>query len=342
LASGKIEVAKRPNRPSAHDVARVAGVSQAAVSRAFTPGAVISKTTREKVIVAAEALGYRPNLLARSLIKGSSDIIGVVIGNPQNPTFVAALAALSTRMSAAGRHLMIFTGETNASADVHVEDLLKYRVDGLLLMWTDISDKAALECRREGIPVVFLNRRSLVEGFTCVNGANFEGCREIARHLIEQGYRTIGFISGREDSVTNREREAAFTAELMAAGLAPPMRAIGHFERQAGMEAARTLLSSASRPDAIFCANDVMALGAIEVARTEFGLEIGREIGIAGFDDIEMSSWPSFQLTTYSQPIQTIVDIVSDILLSPERAAAAEAIVVPGELKVRASTSRNR
>ncbi|MFT4027005.1 MAG: LacI family DNA-binding transcriptional regulator [Novosphingobium sp.] len=333
-------MASRSSRPSAHDVARLAGVSQAAVSRAFTPGAVISKATREKVIVAAQQIGYRPNLLARSLIKGSSGIIGVVIGNPQNATFVDALAALSARMSSAGRHVMVFTGESNASADLHVEDLLKYRVDGLVLMWTSISAKSAEECRREGIPVVFLNRRSIVEGFSCVSGANYEGCRQIAQHLIDQGYRKIGFISGREDSVTNREREAAFTAQLLSAGMPPPERVVGHFERQAGMAAARELLSGKSRPDAIFCANDVMALGAIEVARSEFGLKVGREVGIAGFDDIEMSDWPSFQLTTYSQPIQQLVDVVSDILLDPERAAAAETKVVSGELKIRASTRR--
>lgn len=333
-------MSSRLNRPSAHDVARLAGVSQAAVSRAFTPGAVISKATRAKVIAAAEEIGYRPNLLARSLIKGRSGIIGVVIGNPQNAFFVAALAALSKRMSAADRHVMIFTGESDMTADLHVEDLLKYRVDGLVLMWTSISPRSAEECRREGVPVVFLNRRSVIEGFPCVSGANYEGGRQIAQHLIDQGYRKIGFISGREDSVTNREREAAFTAQLLSAGLSPPERAVGHFERQGGIEAARQLLGNPSPPDAIFCANDVMALAAIEVARAEFGLDVGRQVGIAGFDDVEMSAWPSFQLTTYSQPIEALVDVVSDLLLNPEHAALAQQSVVPGELKARASTKR--
>jgi DNA-binding LacI/PurR family transcriptional regulator len=327
--------------PSAHDVARLAGVSQAAVSRAFTPGASIAEATRQRVHAAAETLGYRPNLLARSLIKGSSGIIGVVVGNPQNAYFVAALAALSSRLSRAGRHIMIFTGETNATADVHVSDLLKYRVDGLVLMWTSISPETAGQCRTEGIPVVFLNPRSPVEGFAKVGGANADGCREIARHLVDQGYTNIAFISGREDSVTNREREAAFTASLIAAGAPPPERAVGHFEREGGRQAARQLLSSSSPPDAIFCANDVMALAAIEIARTEFGLEVGRQVGIAGFDDIEMSGWPSFQLTTYSQPIDEMVETVTNLILEPGTDRPPSQIVIPGALKIRASTARS-
>jgi DNA-binding LacI/PurR family transcriptional regulator len=326
--------------PSAHDVARLAGVSQAAVSRAYTPGASIADETRRRVKAAAEQLGYRPNLLARSLIKGSSGIIGVVVGNPQNAYFVAALAALSSRLSQAGRHIMIFTGETDATADVHVSDLLKYRVDGLVLMWTSISHETAEECRAEGIPVVFLNRRAAVDGFANVSGANADGCRQIARHLVDQGYRNIAFISGREDSVTNRDREAAFTSHLIELGVPRPRRAVGHFEREGGRRAARELLSLHQPPDAMFCANDVMALAAIEVARSEFGLEVGRQVGIAGFDDIEMSGWPSFALTTYSQPIDEMVETVAGLILEPGGGMPREQIIVPGELKLRASTRR--
>lgn len=107
------------------------------------------------------------------------------------------------------------------------------------------------------------------------------------------------------------------------------------------MVAARELLSRKSRPDALFCANDVMALATIEVARTEFGIEIGPELGVAGFDDIEMSSWLSFGLTSYSQPIQSLIDVVSKLLLDSESYVAGAQTVVEGELKVRASTQRS-
>src|SRR5262245_16842550 len=118
--------------PSAYDVARLAGVSQAAVSRAFTPGASIAKATRERVLLAAQGLGYRPDLIARSLSMGRSDIIGVVLGIPEIPAHVAAFEALSGRLTKAGKQIMTFTTQgLEYIADVHVEDLLRYRVDAL-------------------------------------------------------------------------------------------------------------------------------------------------------------------------------------------------------------------
>src|SRR5580698_2293910 len=134
-------MSKRLSPPSAHDVARAAGVSQAAVSRAFTPGASIAKMTQAKIFHAAKSLGYRPNLLARSLIKGESGIIGVVIGHPRSIFFMSALHALSARLSQAQKHILVFTTEGKATADGHVEDLLKYRVDALLLMGIGLSRK---------------------------------------------------------------------------------------------------------------------------------------------------------------------------------------------------------
>ena len=329
--------------PSAHDVARLAGVSQAAVSRAFTPGACISDATRDKVLFAAKQLGYRPNLIARSLIKGRSDIIGVVVGNARNPFFTLALDLLSTRLRRARRHLLVFTGQSNEYADVQVEDLLKYRVDGLILMWTSLSPALAEQCRKEGIPVVFLDSRaSTTEGFVTVSGANSRGPALIADHLLQRGYRRIAFMAGYQDSATNREREAAFTTRLISHGQAIPMRVVGNFRREPAREATRALLSLNSRPDAIFCANDEMALGALEVARYEFGIDVGRELGIAGFDDIGESSWPTFLLTTYSHPLEEMMDKLADVILDPVQYEPRPQFVMEGELKIRASTDRGR
>lgn len=197
-------MSKRSGPPSAHDVARVIGMSQAAVSRAYTPGACVSEATRAKVFAAARELGYRPNLLARSLIKGRSGIIGAVVGHARNPFFTIALDILSSRLRSAGRHLLVFTGESNASADVHVEVLLKYRVDALVLLWTSLSPALAEQCRKEGIPVVFLAAGYELEGFARIKGANAAGASQIAAHLIEQGYRSFAFMAGSE-SVINEE-----------------------------------------------------------------------------------------------------------------------------------------
>jgi DNA-binding LacI/PurR family transcriptional regulator len=334
-------MSKRLSAPSAHDVARLAGVSQAAVSRAFTPGASIAQATRDRVFDAAKSLGYHPNLIARSLIKGESGIIGVVFGNPRSIFYMSAFHALSARLSQAQKHILVFTAEGKATADVEVQDLLKYRVDALFLMGIGLSTKLARQCRDKGTPVVFFNLRSRdIKDFASVTVNNRDGARQIAEHLLRQGYRRLAFMAGPENSLTSRERESAFTAYLTSQGVRPPMREAGSYDRDGALLVARSLLSHRSRPDAIFCWNDYMALGAIDVARYEFGLEIGREIGIAGFGDIEQASWPSFDLTTYSQPVNSMIQEVVKILLVAPRLQPPVHTIVDGVLKPRRSTQR--
>ncbi|MET0240468.1 MAG: LacI family DNA-binding transcriptional regulator [Sphingobium sp.] len=332
----------RPSPPSAHDVARLAGVSQAAVSRAFTPGASIAEATRARVMEAADSLGYRPNLLARSLIKGVSGLIGIVIGNTRNPFFFVALEELSARLSRAGKHILVYTADGGPTADVQVEDLLRYRVDALLLMSANVSHAMAQRCERDGIPLIFFNRRPVWDlEFASVTGNNATGVAEIAHHLIDQGYRRIAYLGGPIDSPTNQERDNALTQVLAQQGLPPPPRMNGHFVREDAMAAARALLSHSPRPDAIFCATDFLAIAALEAARFEFGLAIGREVGIAGFDDIAEAAWPSFDLTTYSQPVEPMIEKVLDLVLEAADGQPTAQIIVDGELKIRGSTRRD-
>jgi DNA-binding LacI/PurR family transcriptional regulator len=336
----KTVMSKRQPPPSAHDVARLAGVSQAAVSRAFTPGASIATATRDKVFEAARTLGYRPNLIARSLIKGKSGIVGVVIGNSRYPFFQAVLAAMSERLSRHAKHILIYTAEGSAPADPQVEELLKFRVEAVLLMSATLSAKLTGQCQREGVPLIgFTHPPKVAPWLSAVTGDDLGGGARIAEHLLQQGYRSLAVIAGRPDASASYAREAGFTRYLAEQGLTPPVREFGHFRREGAIEATRTLLSRTSRPDAIFCENDDMALAAIEVARFEFGLVIGRELGVVGFDDVEQASWPSFDLTTYSLPVEAVSERVTALVADAEATFPVTA-VVPGELKARGSTRR--
>lgn len=326
---------------AASDVARLAGVSQSAVSRAFTDGASISDSTRIKVMQAAQKLGYRPNQLARSLLKGHSNIVGVALGNLENSFFTLALEALSNSLSAAGQRLLVFTATANAEVDAQIEDMLHYRVDALILMSTTLSSSLAKQCQEAGIPVIFLNRTGQFQDCSSVTGDNHHGSVQIARHLLDCGYHNIAFMAGFVDSSTSSEREDAFTDYLMSQGKPAPIREVGHFSWQGAKQATRLLLSRKQRPDAIFCANDHMALAALDVARYEFGLEAGKDIGIVGFDNVPSASWSSYQLTTFSQSATTMAKHATDFVLKGGLANyCAQHVVVPGELIIRNSTRK--
>lgn len=324
---------------TAHDVAREAGVSQSAVSRAFTPGARIAADTREHIIATAERLGYRPNLLARSLIHGRSNIVGVGVGDLGNPFFVQTLQLLSHSLDAAGLRLLMFPAEGGRQPEPSIREILHYRLDALILLSVGLSSTLAEECRKAQVPVILYNRTTRDPNSSSVISDNGVGARTIAAHLLAGEHRRIAFLAGTEGSSTNAQREDAFFAYMAQQGAPVPLRENGQYRMEAATAATRRLLTRADRPDAIFCANDTMAIAAINVARHEFGLDVGRELSIIGYDDVPMAAWPAFSLTSYSQPAQAMVEetvrLIQELRTDP---AGHENVVLEGLLVVRGSS----
>jgi DNA-binding LacI/PurR family transcriptional regulator len=324
-------------------VAHLAGVSQSAVSRAFTQGSSISALTRKKVTEAAQKLNYRPNLIARSLSTRRSNTVGVIVPQLDSPFFPTLLEALSTAFHRFGYRILLFTSDPAISSDPILEDVLHSRVDALVMVAASVSSSFADECRMIGLPIVLLNRKTDSKLISSVTGANARGAETIASFLMEGGHRRYAFIAGLETSSTSRDREEAFTRQLIRSGKRLVARATGHFSFEAAIVASRELLSTRSRPDAIFCANDYMALAAIQIAQKEFGLDVGRDISIVGFDDVKLAAWPLFDLTTFVQPAQLMADRVADLLhkqLCATEIIASREIIVPGDLIVRGSARR--
>lgn len=323
----------------AHDVARLAGVSQSAVSRAFTPGASISPETREKVNKAAAALNYRPNIAARSLITRRSGVIGVTMARLDqfNPHL---LEGLNAALRDAGYGTLLFVIDPDRDADPVLDDALRRQVDGFVLASTRLSSSFARECRNAGIPVVLLNRSLDDESTHSVTGDDVGGSAKIARFLLRAGHERFAYISGLKDSSTSQRRERGFTEELRRAGVKKVDKAPGQFSFSGAQKAARALFSNKTRPDAIYCASDYMALAVLDVARHEFGQRVPEDVSIVGFGDVVAASWPSYSLTTYSNPVAPLVTetmrILSMALQKPE--SPAERIVLPGSLVVRTSS----
>ena len=325
------------------DVARHAGVSQSAVSRVYTPGASVSEPMREKVLSSARELGYRPNVLARSLITGRSRIIGLVVSYLDNQYYPMALERLSNALQERGYHVLIFmAGQSPTDMEPVFEEILGYQVDGIVMASVSMSSDLTYRCAEEGIPVVLFNRSQDEGRFSAVTSDNEAGGRKVAEFLIAGGHRRIGYIAGWESASTQRDREAGFRAGLEAAGLDLHAREVGNYDFEAAKAATRRMFDTAEPPDAVFIANDHMAIAAMDVLRHGLGLRVPGEVSVVGYDDVPMAAWPSYDLTTLRQPTNRMVEAVVEALLAgiedgdtrPRRVAFAGPLMIRGSARI--------
>lgn len=269
----------------------------------------------EKVKKAAAELGYRPNVLARSLITGHSKIIGLVVAYFDNQFYPEAVEKLSKALQVEGYHVLVFMASNGDDIDKLTQELLDYQVDGIVLASVAVSSDLAARCDAAGVPVVLFNRRQDDDRFSAVTSANYDGGRKIAEFLIAGKHKRIAHIAGWEGASTQRDREAGFMKKLSEEGIELFARGCGNFQFDETQEAARNMFSKDTIPDAVFVANDHMAIAVMECLRSEFDLKIPEDVSIVGYDDVEIASWPSFALTTIRQPANQMVEATVDTLM---------------------------
>jgi len=332
-------MASRNQTPTEADVAALAGVSQSAVSRAFTPGASVAAETRLKILGAARHLGYHPNLIARALSAKRSNIIGLAARGLENPFYAQVVKELSERLSATGRHILLFAASSDETSVEEVEAFLSYQIDALILAATSPSKALVAQCRKTGIPVVLINRGSGLSGVSTVRGQNRRAGELVADFLVAGGHTRFGFLGGPETSSISGERQAAFESELARLSCGPTMVRRGNYTFEGAAAATRALLSDKRRPDAIFCASDYMAFAALDVARREFKLKIGTDLSIVGVDDVAEAGHAAYDLTTFSQPPAALAEAAIAVIEAQmaDTDAEVEKREVRGELIVRGS-----
>lgn len=324
-------------------VARRAGVSQSAVSRVFTPGASVSLKTAEKVRKVADELGYRPNVLTRSLITGKSRIVGVVIAYFENQFYPDAVEKLSNALQREGYHILIFmVSQTAGNIDKVLQEIIDYQVDALVVASVAMSSDLVERCDAAGVQVLLFNRNQDDERFSSVTADNFAGGRKLAEYLIAGGHKRIAHIAGWQGASTQRDREAGFLAGLSEAGMELYDRAIGDFHFETAQAAAREMFGKPDLPDAVFVANDHMAFAVMDVVRTEFGLLVPEDVSIVGYDDVPIAAWSSYDLTTVRQRSNTMVDATVSALLTriEDPQTPPKQITVDGPLIVRGSARK--
>ncbi len=326
-------------KATAQDVARLAGVSQSAVSRVFTPGASASKKTIAKVRDAAEKLGYRPNVLARGLITGRSRMIGLVVAYLDNQFYPVALEYLSRALQAKGYHILVFMAEnaTDRVSEV-MQELLDYQVDGIVTASVAISNDLATRCNAAGIPVVLFNRGQEDRRLSEVTSDNLAGGRRAAELLLAGGHNRIAHFTGWLGASTGRDRARGFCQALAAVGQKPVAVVDGMYSREVAARATREVFSAPDRPDAVFVGSDHMAFAVMDVLRYELGLSVPQDVSVIGYDDVPMASWPSYNLTTIRQPVERMVEATVELLLQQiEGNMDSQKITLDAPLVVRGS-----
>ncbi|MEX0730796.1 MAG: LacI family DNA-binding transcriptional regulator [Aquisalimonadaceae bacterium] len=331
----------RKSRPTSADVARLANVSQSAVSRTFTLGASVAPETKRKVLEAAKSLGYRPNAFARSLITRNSRIIAVVLAYLDNSFYPRVLELLSRGLQRKGYHVMLFLAAPGGADDV-LQEILQYQVAGILMASATLSSVLAKECEAAGIPIVLFNRYIPGSPNSSVTSDNYAGGVAVGEFLVAAGHERIAYIAGASDASTNKDRWAGLIKALSEAGRACWGQADGAYSYDRAAQAAREMFSDRAppdRPDAVFVANDHMALAVMDVLRHELRLKVPEDVSVVGYDDVPQAAWPAYDLTTVEQAVEPMVDAAINILLgqvSNERVQRHN-VVIPGDLVLRGS-----
>jgi LacI family transcriptional regulator len=270
------------------DVAKHAGVSVTAASYALNDTGTISEATRKRVLEAAEELNYHPNAFARHLKQRKTQTVGVFISRFSGSFYEEILDGIHSVILNTDYELLVCP-ESRSPRRI----LLHRQVDGAIVFDSKISNESVLKLASRRFPIVVLDRSLQSEFILSLLLDNPQGVREAFRHLYGQGFRKLTFIAGAMDSFDNAERMATFLAEAEQHQLHVPVVYQGNFTEISGYETAMTVLQSNDLPDAVFCANDQMAIGFLR-AMKEHGLHAPNDIAVVGFDDIP--------LTRYMQP----------------------------------------
>lgn len=326
------------NTVTAMDVAKLAGVSQSSVSRVYFEGASVSDKTRKRVLEAAAELGYRPNVYARSLITNQSKIIGLVMKNVQNPFYAHVLKRFSSIFKQQGYSILFVSTNNDEIQDEDVETLLNYNVAGVIVTDATMSQEVGEEFKKSHIPIVFFNRKPRNNVYHSISCNNLQAGRSIAQFLLATGSTELALVTGNEDTSTSIERKKGFCEILDQQNI--PLRTYNSdYTYEGGYNTAMSILEENQLPSAIFVANDIMALGLLDAFR-KYKVLIPEHTRVIGFDNIAMTSWPAYELTTWEQPIEEMIEKTVTYLMDEVQSytGLVRTIEVDGKLVERKTT----
>jgi LacI family transcriptional regulator len=317
--------------PTSHDVARKARVSQSTVSRALRGDPRVSDETRARVESAAKRLGYVRSERGRSLSTRRTNRVGVVVEDLENPFYLDLVNILHQELERVDLRPIIFTAERTKGEGI--ERLVDGSIDGAILTTCSLGSALPMALRSFGFPLVLLNRVIDSGSVSSCSTDNQLGATLMSTEVVDYGHRVIGAIFGPRDTSTGRDREVGVRATLQSRGI--PLRKgltwRGPFSYESGHRGLRHIASAPNPPSCVICGNDVVAIGAMNAARS-LGLRVPEDISIVGFDDIGMSAWEMFDLTTVRQDMRRMAEVGIGLLscsISSPIAPVQQVVLVP-------------
>lgn len=311
----------RASSPTLDEVALLAGVSRATVSRVINGSPRVSPEARQAVEAAVEQLRYVPNRMARSLVTRRTDTVAIVLSELNtrafsDPFFAGIVRGVSATLADTDQNLVLLTARGAREQEKLGRYVRQGHVDGVILMSLHSDDLLPDLLIDAGMPVVFSGRPLDDRPVAYVDADNAGGAEQATRYLLEQGRRRIGTITGPRDMIAGIDRAAGYRTALEKAGLpfCPELVAEGDFTDAGGSRAMNDLLARAPDVDAVFCASDLMAVGALRILR-EVGRRVPEDVAVIGFDDTPVAQAADPPLTTVAQPLEDMSRLMTELLL---------------------------
>jgi DNA-binding LacI/PurR family transcriptional regulator len=331
---------KRVHMSDLKEVARLAGVSRATAARAFASPDVVRPATRDQVFAAARELGFRPNRLGRQLRLQTTNLIGVIVPNLLNPVFAEQFQAMERAARVKGYNLLLATTDYSSEREsAVVEELLRQRVDGLVLTVTDAESNRVLQSlASEDTPFVLAYHQPTNPSFSAVSVDNRAGMALATRYLLDSGHHRIGMVAGPAlQSDRARLRYAGYCDAMVESGLVslPVIEMPAH--TQAHFSAIEPLLLSETPPSALVCSNDLLAISLIAELRRN-GWSVPGQLSVIGFDGIALGAQMHPTLCSVVQPIAELAHTVIDQLLAQIAGAAPVSHCLPCHIRHGEST----
>jgi DNA-binding LacI/PurR family transcriptional regulator len=336
-------VSEQRRRPTIYDVARLAGVSTATVSRALNETGKIAPATRAAIDAAVAQLGYEPNRIARSLVTRSTQTIALLLPDIANPFYAALVSGIQHAALSRDYTMLLCTTEGDPEREEQYLNLLRAkRVDGALVDGLVLPPDRIARFVQDGFPIVCLDRDIDSSSIPVVQVDNRLGGRIATEHLISLGHTRIAHVSGAIALRISDDRFAGYREALTGAGIQTDQRLVahGHFTEEGGYRAATALLRSGVPFTAVFAGNDLSAIGAV-TALVEHGRRVPQDVSVVGFDDLRLAAFTPPPLTTIRQPAAEIARRATGILMDLTHGRPVERMrhLLPPELVVRASTA---